>query len=270
MKKHVFGVCVLVLALVGLADAAGKPPSCENVPIAVSFVTSPTSAINNDISQVYEPGVDGVTNTQIWTCGSGDATMNLPNGKKAKRKVSFKFPAPVEDSIIDQPAPGFAGGPAVLTPVFMNIRNIMGFGFIPADMRDDQTVYYTRMIFQLYDPALQGYRLVFDPDLATECPAGPGQYCNTNFGGPDPLYRNQPVQTAWVKVTHYPPLNPSGDWSPTNADIWRVEGNLTSLTNPEDTTVERGTLLLDGIHVGQYSMPFEILITAKTKIPQQP
>jgi hypothetical protein len=64
----------------------------------------------------------------------------------------------------------------------MNIRNVTGFGFIP---QNQQTVYYTRMIFQFDAPDRANYRLVFDPDQASECPAGPGEYCNLNFGGPD-------------------------------------------------------------------------------------
>ena len=275
MRKYFFGICVLVLTLAGANDAISARPGgngCSNVPVSVSFVTSPTSAINNDIGQVYQNGVDGVE-AQVWylndCLGSHDATMQLPTtGKKVKRKVSFKFPAPVPGSdTIDESAPAFAGGPAFLTPIWMNIRNVTGFGFIP---QNQQTVYYTRMIFQFEAPDGGNYRLVFDPDQAPECPAGPGEYCNTNFGGPDPLDRNLPVQTAWVKVTHTPPPNPAAPWSLTNADTWRVEGNLTSVTNPTDPTVERGALLRDGIHVGQYSMPFEILITANAKLPQQP
>jgi len=270
MRQNFLRICVLVLILASANNSmAARPGSCANVPVTVFFVTSLTSAINNDIGQVYDNGVDGVA-AQIWYCGSGDATMGLPDsGKKIKRKVSLKFPAVIPGSdTIDQPAPAFAGGAAFLTPIWMNIRNITGFGFIPQNQQNQQTVYYTRMILQFDAPDNANYRLVFDPDQASTCPAGPDEYCNLNFGGPDPLYRNQPDQTAWVKVTHFPAPNPGSPWALNNADKWKVEGNLTSFTNPTDPTIEWSTLLRSGIHVGQYSMPFEILITAKAKLVQ--
>jgi hypothetical protein len=273
MKRFAFAICVLILTFAGNAHAKGNPnvPGCGDVPIAVSFVTFPGSAINNDIGQVYQGGVDGLDNTVIHynrDCfGSHDATMLMPSpGKKVvvKRKVSFQFPSPVPGSIIAGGPPAFAGGSAFLTPVWMNIRNLTGFGLIP---QGAATVYYTRMIFQFDAPDGGNYRLVFDPDSAAECPAG--ETCNLNFGGPDPASKNQPVQTAWVKVTHTPAPNPTAPWSTSNADKWVVDGNLTSSTNPSDPTVERGALLRDGIHYGQYSLPFQIQITALAKLPQE-
>jgi hypothetical protein len=273
MKKFLSAISLLILILIVAVDAdAARPPrgTCANVPIAVSFVTTLNSAINNDVNQVYQEGVDGVSNTVIHfqsDCnGSHDATMDMPTtGKKVKRKVSFQFPAVIPGTEIDQPAPSFAPG-AFLTPVWMNIRNITGKGFgVP---QDEATVYYTRMIYEFKAPDGDTYRLVFDPDSAAECPAG--AICNTNFGGPDPVTRNQPVQTAWVKVTHTPPPNPDQPWSITNADKYKVEGNLTSSYNPSDPTIERGTLvgpIGSGLHFGQYSIPFEIEITALTKLP---
>lgn len=274
MKRFAFAICVLILTMAGNVHAA-KPPgtgnSCNNVPITVTFTPFPGSAINNDISQVYQEGVDGIGNTVIHynnDCnGSRDATMSLPTtGKKAKRKVSFQFPAAVPGSLIANGAPSFAGGSAFLTPVFMNIRNITGNGFIPQGV---PSVYYTKMIFQFDAPDGGNYRLVFDPDQASECPAG--AICNTNLASPDPVSKNQPVQTAWVKVTYTPAPNPGQPYDATNNfDSWVVDGNLTSSTNPSDPTIERGTLLGpvgSGNHYGQYSMPFQILIKAKAKLP---
>jgi hypothetical protein len=89
MKRYLIGICVLVLTLAIATDSlAAKPGSngCANVPVTVSFVTSPTSAINNDIGQVYDNGVDGVAAQigYLGDClGSHDATMQLPTtGKK--------------------------------------------------------------------------------------------------------------------------------------------------------------------------------------------
>lgn len=273
MKKFLSAISLLILVLMVAVNAhAAKPPqnNCANVPISVAFIPSSITAITSDNGTVYQEGVDGASNTVIHfqsDCnGSHDATMDLPTqGKKVKRKVSFQFPAAIPDTNIDQPSPSFAPGSAFLTPVFMNIRNLTGIGFIP---QDQPTVYYTRMIFEFKAPDGNTYRLVFDPDSAAECPAG--AICNTNFGGPDPLSRNSPVQTAWVKVTHTPPTNPSQPWSPTNADTWLVEGTLTSSTNPSDPTIERSTLVGpvgSNLHFGQYSMPLQILITALTKLP---
>jgi hypothetical protein len=271
MKKFLSVISLLFLTL-ATVDAAPRPPGndCANVPITVAFIPTMNSAITSDNGTVYQEGVDGITNTVIHfqsDCnGSHDATMDLPTtGKKAKRKVSFQFPAAIPGTTIDEPAPSVAPGSAFLTPIWMNIRNLTGKGFIPLDQH---TVYYTRMIYEFKAPDNEKYRLVFDPDSAAECPVG--AICNTNFGGPDPVTRNQPVQTAWVKVTHTPPPNPNDEWSPTNADTYLVEGNLTSSTNPSDPTIERGTLVGpvgSGLHFGQYSMPFQILITAKVKLP---
>lgn len=274
MKKFLSVISLLILALIVAVDAnAGKPPqnNCANVPISVAFIPSSISAITSDNGNVYQDGIDGLSNTVIHfqsDCnGSHDATMDMPTtGKKVKRKVSFQFPAAIPGTNIDQPSP-FAPATAFLTPVWMNIRNITGKGFnVPLDQL---TVYYTRMILEFKAP-IDGntYRLVFDPDSAAECPVG--MPCNTNFGGPDPLSRNSPVQTAFVKVTHTPPPNLNGDWSPTNAHTWLVEGNLMSSSDPLDPTIERGTLVGpvgSNLHFGQYSMPFVILITALTKLP---
>jgi hypothetical protein len=273
MKKFISAISLLVLFLIVALDAnAARPPqnNCGDVPISLAFIPSSITAINSDNGNVYQDGVDGLSNTVIHfnsDCnGSHDATMLMPTtGKRVKRKVSFQFPAAIPGTNIDQPSPSFAPGNAFLTPVWMNIRNLTGLGFIP---QDQHTVYYTRMIFEFKAPDSNTYRLVFDPDSAAECPAG--AICNTNFGGPDPITRNSPVQTAWVKVTHTPPPNPSQPWSPTNADTWLVEGTLTSATDPSDPTIERSTLVgpVDsGLHFGQYSMPLQILITAMTKLP---
>src|SRR5262245_66226134 len=159
MKRYIWGIVVLVLSLTGAPDSFAKPPvnnGCANVPVTISFVTTPTSAINNDIGQVYQDGIDGIE-AQLWymsdCLGSHDATLRMPGtGKRVKRKVSFQFPTAVPGSIIDQPAPSFAGGAAFLSPIWMNIRNVTGFGFIPTELQDDVTVYYTRMIFQFDAP----------------------------------------------------------------------------------------------------------------------
>jgi len=152
--------------------------------------------------------------------------------------------------------PSFAGAASFLTFGFLNVRNVTGYGVIPPGQA---ATYYTRAVFEnITGPDGGNYRLTFFPDDFT-CPG----VCVLGIGYPgnNPTL-NQPVETAWVKVT-YSPANGS------SPDQWVVEGNLTTSTDPE---IQRGTLFLNGsktlTHYGQYSMPFKLVITAQTTLPQ--
>jgi hypothetical protein len=272
MKVLTLIFCISILAVVTFNANAGKPTrGCSDVPVTMTFVAPATGTAalsNDDPSKVYQNGVDGIANEVIHfnnDCnGSRDATIKWGNGPKAKRKLRLQFPNAVPGSLIQGGPPSFAGGASFLSFGFLNIRNLTGYTVIQPGVA---ATYYTRATFNyITGPDGASYRLSFYPDDYA-CPTG--QVCVPDFTG-DPgnsPIKNQPVETAWVKIT-YVPRDMSQPWSSTNTDEWIVEGTLTTA---EDPVIQRGTLILnDGsfTHYGQYSMPFKILITAQTALPQ--
>jgi hypothetical protein len=251
-------VLVPMLALGGIATAfAAKPPRCSDVPISVTFLPTddpaPPAAIwNDDPMTVYEDGVDGV-GAVIHTCsGTNDVTLGLD---RSKRSLMIQFPPdPIPGSIIDGGPVSFDPNPFA-TQAFVNIRNIVG--------PQGTTTYYTRVVFSFDGPDRATYKLAFFPHDGT-CP---GLCASAQNEQVDPAAVNQPVETAWAKVTYIPA-------SSSSPDTWIVDGTLTDNEPGPDLYYERGTLFKMtnhggslGTHYGQYSLPFKILVTALAPLP---
>jgi hypothetical protein len=270
MKRFPLFLCVFILAVAGSVYAGKPTPGCSDVPITVTFLaTVPQAAISNDINEVYQGGVDGVDNTQIHfgnDCnGSRDATLLPSNAGRKKpriRQFQLQVPNAIAGSILSGQAgqPTFAGGPSFLSPGFLNIRNILGYTLVVPPVYPSVATYYTRMTVQFIGPTDgNSYRLLFYPDDMGTCPV-PGSCVPDRTGTFDPpSLRNNPQTAAWVKVT-WTPRNPADSNS---RDQWDVEG----ISNINNDVV--GTLLdSNGVHYGQYSMPFSIRIRALTVLPQ--
>jgi len=263
MKK--LAISVLFFIFAATAAMAGKPGSCSDVPISITFVAPagvPAAIWNDDPTKAYSGG----SNTEIHNCnggdnggGSYDGTMTLPGG----RSINMKFPAAISGSIIEGGPASFAAGNSISTGSFVKIHNLTGQNAVPAGI---SATYYTRALFTFDGPDRKSYRLEYYPDDST-CPSD--HPCAPELHGCCFLpIGNQPVQTSWVKVI-YTARNRSLPWSTSNTDSWVVQGDLVMSW---DTSVARSVLfnvLKDGtfVHYGQYSMPFKMVVTALAAMP---
>ena len=238
-----------------------QPNKCTDIPISYTFLSTSvaTAAIWNDNpSKPYQNGVDGVANTVIHRCsGTYDATMELG---RSKRSVWTQLPAPLAGSVIVAGPPSFAGGAAFQTQPFFNVRNVLNSGSITST--SPATDFYTRMVVNSFSaPDRNSYGLYFHPDDG----ACPGELpCAPDLDAPSYPDMNLPVEASWVKVHFMPPPNPTQPWSTSNTAKWLLDGEMLDAASG---SYQRGTLYLiapGGVrtHEGQYSMPFQILITA--------
>lgn len=249
MKQFTFIICVLILAVAGNAYAS-KPPSCTNTPVSMFIEDTLTAAILSDGGGLYQNGLNGVTgviNFNSSCGGSRDVTVGFDTN--SNRRVWFNFPTAIPGTDIEGVTQSFIPNP-FSDRAFINIRNIT--------CRDCNTpgipsTFYTKVSVAFFAPGGQKYLLAFLPD---NCPVG--YLCAPNYTpGPVLPTKNEPVETAWAKVTYTP-----------NPDTWVVEGELTG-------GVVRNTLFLTSVrgnrppvHYGQYSMPFKITITALAPLAQ--
>jgi hypothetical protein len=251
MKQFIFTICVLILAVVGAADAKGKPQSCTNTPVKIFIEDTSTAAILSDGGGEYLNGVNGVTgviNFNSSCVGSRDVTVGFDG--TSNRRIWFDFPDAIEETDIGGVTQSFSPNP-FSDRAFINIRNIT--------CRDCNTpipgipsTFYTKVSVAFFAPGGKKYLLSSLPD---NCPAG--YLCAPNFTpGPVLPTKNEPVETAWAKVTYTAP------------DTWVVEGEVTN-------DIVRSTLFLTSVkgnnppvHYGQYSMPFKITITALAPLAQ--
>jgi hypothetical protein len=267
MKKQIV-VLVFILSLAG-SVFAGKPSSnCVDVPISWEFLgdESGPEAILSDGAGPYSQGINGVGNSVIHAAGNcaGSAQTSkdgtLAFSRTSTRKLRIKMGTHIDGSIIESGPVPFENSD-FLTKGFLNIRNLIGY---PSVVTGQAAVYYTKASGQFPAPNASknedSYHWVSIPDDYT-CPAG--ETCVPNFTPtPYPANSNQPLETAWVKVT-YMPRNLALPWSLSNTDKWLVEGETIL---PEDSIIQPVTFLHPN-HNGQYSFPFKILVTALAKLP---
>jgi len=256
MKRFALSVLVLAASTITTFNAyAAGNSKCTDVAINMTFVATniaPAAIMNSEPSKPYSALIR-------YCSGTHDATMNTA----ADNPLNFKFTAPVSGSLIQGTAPSFAGGPAFNTQAFMNIRNLTGYTLVQPGVAAS---YYTRFAGNFMGPDGNTYRYVSLPDDST-CPLPGNCAPNLEVTVVDPS-QNQPQEAGWVFVT-YTPRDTTRPWSPTNADIWLVDGEFVS---PIDSVVQRLTLFLvpkkgPYVHSGQYSMPFKVLITALAPLP---
>lgn len=249
-----------VLAIGSLNVYAAKPPTCADIPLSMTFVapvSAPAAIYNDDPTKAYQDGIDGVGAiihiTSNKCNGTRDATLTL---HRSKRYLSWKFPLPIPGSIIQSGPPSFAGGNAFSNQAHLNIHNLLGHTVLTPGVA---ATFYTKVGSSAIDaPDGGSYTLRLLPRDIT-CPSGATCVPNLECTGCDSdTIINAPVDAAWAKVT-YTPRDKTQPWSLANTDSWIVEGEYVA---PGDTVIERATLLNSGIHYGQYSMPFKILIKA--------
>lgn len=239
------GVIAVTLAWITVAQqpvSAGKPAAgpakCTDVPLEVAVIAG--GAIADDGKGTYKHRVDGVYNTVIHLCGSNptyDATMGLIN---SKRSMKFTFPAPIDGSALNIP-PSWVPGTITAKP-FMNIRKILW------GRMNNQLEFTTGMGFSYFKGPgdTSDYRLQFLPD--------------TDATDPDPNdpEANQPNIASSVTVLDMPGNCRDGG---TTLDSW-----LVTVHGPSVGTLRRDTS--SGlVQVGQYDMPFQLMLKAKSCVP---
>ena len=195
-----------------------------------------TSAIRGD--GTWYSTTSGTSNTQIYVCGTKDATMLMGQS----RKLNLTFPAPVTGSVIDESI----SAESYQSRAFLNVRNILCAG-----CSNPHAPFTTRMSIVLYDMLKPSdYRLRFLPDdtdaMDTE---PPGEI--ENF----PNEASPVLVIPQVYDCHMPGGNTRPSWivrgTNTAANGVLQLGTLTRITNSGQP-----------VHAGQYSMPFEIRIEA--------
>jgi hypothetical protein len=250
MKKLTPAFLIVALAFQAYAakpGGGGGGDRCTDIPISWTFENSTTTGIPSAITgdgkrPDYREGVDGVFNSKIHriygqSCdGTRDATLGL---SKSKRTVSVSFSGIDGTDTVQGQFPDFNGTTLAIQP-FFNIANIMGYGHSVG------STYYTKMGFGFNAPGDRktSYQVWFFP-FDWQCPEGFD--CITRDQPTANL--NDPVAAAWVRINYIPA-------SGTTPDQWIAEGEFS------DPEIQRGTLLANSIHRGQFSMPFRIRITA--------
>jgi len=249
-----FATLAAALAIASAPALPAPPSKCTDIPISYTFLSTTVApaAIWNDVARAYT--APDVGNIAIHRCsGTYDATMAMA---RSKRYVWMQVPAPIPGSIIVAGPPSFAGGVAFLTQPFFNVRNVLMSGSITST--SSATDFYTHLAVNSFSgPDGNSYLFDFFPDVC------PGDLpCATDMDQRSDLYMNSPVEASWVKVHFMPPPNPTQPWSLSNTAKWLVDGET---PDAPSGSYQRGTLYnlgRSGGHQGQYSMPFQILITA--------
>ena len=233
-----------VLVTAGIAEAQ-KPPKCSDVPIQVSIVPTSAGVLADDGSGPYEAGSAGVYNTVIHVCGSNpsyDATMGLIT---SRRSLRFRFPAPNSDSVEPGPAPGWVASDFLAKP-FMNVRKIL-WGRLHGVTTPN--TFTTRMGFiSINGPGDKAdYMLQFAPTY-------------TDSGSPGNPDANHPSETTAATVEDIPGTCRSAPGG--TLDKWVV-----TVDAPATGTLLRSPNSGSNVQSGQYTMPFQLLITAKVCLP---
>ena len=246
----------LVLLLAGsasaqkVAAAGAKPVKCTNPFTTVAVVaTFDGSALYQDIpDKPYQEGVDGVYNTVVYACpgASGDATMGLIT---SRRSLGFRFPKPIAGSATGD-VPVWADSSFLAKP-FMNVRKILWNRVVhPGDPY--YRTFTTRVGFSMWsgprDSRGVSYKLIHAP-------------FSTDSGVVGTTEENYFLETTPATVQDIPG---------TCRDPGVVNGTLDSWIVTVAPSV--GTLMRDvnngaPVPAGQYTMPFQLLIKAKTCLP---
>lgn len=252
-SRYSMAALAIALSTPLLAQKSASTGNCTTIPTSWTFNDQLSGAtIKSDgLGIPYQNGVDGVNDTAIQSCsGSYDATMNL---SRSKRSVSMQFPAPLD--VDPGPAPSFAGGQAFPAKATFNIRNVLDSGNITS--ASPATIFYTVMTVQFPAPDGNTYRLFFNP--TDPCPTSPvGTFCPpvSDIGSIQNM--NTQYSTSWVKVTYTPPTYDQQSGKIITYATWLVDGEmLDSEGHLQVGALGNGS----NIQVGQYVMPFQILIT---------
>jgi hypothetical protein len=230
----------LVLLLGGGASAqvkGAKPVKCTNPSTEVTIISG--GAVTDDTKGSYQDGVSGVYNTVVYACpgASGDATMGLVT---SKRSIGFTFPA--SDAVN---APAWTNGVKFYAKPFLNVRNILW-----GRRNGGVAIFTTRMGFSSFngpgDARGTDYALQFAPTV-------------TDSGVPGSPEANVPDQTVAVTVVD----NPRDCHTGGNVlDSWTV-----TVSDPYVGGLVRFVNNGSPVPAGQYTMPFTLLIRARTCLP---
>ncbi len=235
----------LLLVSVGIASAQ-KAAKCSDVPIRVTIVPIEGGVLSGDSKgSVYNDGVDGVYNTVIHVCGTNpsyDATMGLIT---SRRSLGFTFPAPLDGSVLS--GPGFGpeplwAGSSFLAKPFMNVRSILW------GRKNGASTFTTRMGFSFFSgPGDKA-------DYAIQFPGA-----DNDAGVPATANSNIPNETTPVTVQDVPGNCRTGG---STLDSWIVTVNA-----PGVGVLMKSVNSGPSLHSGQYTMPFKLLIEARSCVP---
>jgi len=223
---------------------AGKPSRCTDIPVRVTLynnaVTNPSTGATTP-SAVRSDGGGEYTTASIKVCsGTNDVVTTT-----GSRTFTFGFPSPIPGSIIEA-VPAWVPGTYVVSGS-INVKNILYSKEPFATMAGS---------FFTLSGGHVSYRLGFK-GLSPDLPNAPNLEDGGHTPGDNIPFPSSPV----VVFPAYPDT-----CGPGNMPRWLVRA--TSPNSP-GTTMELGTLHTDfsgrnpdGVHQGQYSLPFEMLIEA--------
>lgn len=232
-----------------VTEKSTGPCVAVSIPVEITVVAFDVDGDGQDDSALYGDakgatyvdGVDGVAAVIQACSGSNDLTFNLITSG-VRRSLGFVFPAPIEGSVSPGPAPVWVPG-AFLAKSFINFRNILW------GRSNGQSTFTTRMNSGYVSPAGEKstYHLRFAPVL-------------NDAGIPGDPVSNQPNETTAVTVQDIPGTCRSTAGG--TLDTWLITVNLPAI----------GALVREGkgsteYQSGQYFMPFQLLVKAKTCLP---
>jgi hypothetical protein len=246
--KSTFLLFAVVSGLVMVAQPAwaAKPAKCQDIPVRVTLynyaVTDPPTGATTP-SALRSDGGGEYTTASIKIC-SGTTDVVTTTGS---RMFTYVFPSPIPGSIIEA-VPAWVPGTYAVSGSIV-IHNILYSKEPFATMAGS--------FFKLSGGRVS-YRLGFK-GLSPDLPNAP----NMEDGGHTPG-DNIPFPSSPVVVFPTYPF-PCG---PGNMPRWLVQATSPNFPD-QDTKMEVGTLHTegnsrnpDGVHQGQYSMPFEMMIEA--------
>lgn len=250
MKLRKIMICAAVLVLFTVSGKAAQKNKCTDPSLEVTIVPIDGSALSGDSKgSVYTNGVDGVSNTVIHLCASNngvlptyDATMSLSS--TSQRSMGFTFPPDIEGSIISGPSPVWANGVRFMAkPFLLNVRNILW------GRKAQIYTFTTRMIFEGFagpgDKAL--YDLRFQPAVVDALQNAP-PFADTNL----------PSETSTVTVQDIPGTCRTTQGGTLDSWIVTVDPLFVGTVHKQDRS---------HTHSGQYNMPIQLLLKAKTCLP---
>ena len=242
----------LVLLVAGSAAAQGKgngaagKVKCTDPSIEITIVPTTSSALAGDSKgSVYTNGVDGVSAT-IFLCGvtnstyAYDAFLNLAT---STRSIAFTFPPAIAGSNIVGPSPVWANGRPFLAKPVLHVRNLLW------GRMNGQLTFTTRVPIEfLLGPGNTArYDLRYQP-LVVDALVNAPPFPDTNL----------PSETSAVTVQDIPGTCRTNSTGTLDSWIVTVDAPFLGTLNMEDRAKT---------HSGQYTMPFQFLIKAKTCLP---
>jgi len=217
----------------------GGPPSCTDLPVAITLDQTPGPGIYSDGNDLYEDGVDNVR-AQILICGTGDATLNT---NVSSRMFWFDL---TDNLATNNETPGWASANATFpSSGGLNVRSLVNSicPYDPSEPPAASCTFTTTMGVSFTGPDRKDYGVrMVAVDETDPNHIGPRQ---------DASWVNDPQMTSKVTVTYFPAADPGGE-------RWEVQseaGHVGTLIKQAKRNTQ--------VNAGQFSMPASLTIRRK-------